>query len=403
MRGQGRAGGTREAEAAIRRYLALNPSRYQSHLALAFNLQEQGRFSEAERSLMEAIHLEPNQGNAYYGLAQGRKFTAADMALVDQMVAVLANDKLNKEDLQHLCYALGKIHDDLGLYEKAIGYYDKANSLALAKLRSARGDFNKEKYRGQIDRTIELFSEDFFRRYGALGSNSSMPIFVLGMMRSGTTLVEQILSTHPDVGGGGELMFWMQNARKTLDAHDVPHIERLSQLTAGYLEILRAVAPDKAKVTDKMPANYLLLGAIHLAFPQARVIHCRRNPLDTCLSIYMQSYSVSPDFAHDRGNIVFVYQQYRRLMAHWRRTLPQDVLLEIDYEELVLNREEVTRRMIAFCGLDWTDDCLDHQKGTSPIRTSSIWQARQPIYNSSVERWRNYEQWLGDYRILVNE
>lgn len=265
---------------------------------------------DAEGSFLKAITVQPIQGNGFYGLAQGRKFTTADTLLIDRMVDLLKEPKLTNDERRHLCYALGKVHDDLGRYEEAIHYYDQANGIALAKLNARRGVFNQEKYRQQIDRTIELFSEDFFRRYATAGSNSRIPILVLGMMRSGTTLLEQILASHPDIGAGGELMFWMQNARKTLNAEDAPHSDRLSQIIRSYLELLSMVAPGKSKVVDKMPANYLLLGAIHLAFPQARIVHCRRNPVDTCLSIYMQSYSVSPDFAHDRENIVFMYRQY---------------------------------------------------------------------------------------------
>lgn len=228
-----------------------------------------------------------------------------------------------------------------------------------------------------------------------------MPLLVLGMMRSGTTLVEQILSSHPEIGTGGELLFWMQNARMTLDAQDAPQMQRLVQIIDGYLALLRSVAPGKSRVIDKTPANYLLLGAIHLAFPKAKIVHCRRNPVDTCLSIYMQSYSVSPDFAHDRGNIVFMYQQYKRLMEHWRRTISPEAMLEVDYEDLVADREAVTRQMIDFCGLGWSEECLKHERNAGLIRTSSVWQARQPIYKTSVERWRNYEPWLGDFRLLI--
>ncbi|HEY3782281.1 MAG TPA: sulfotransferase [Fimbriimonadaceae bacterium] len=398
---QGAPGMSSLTEEAIRRSLKQDPRRLELHLALGFNLQEQGRFADAERSFLEAISIQPSQGNAYYGLAQGRKFTADDLPLVERMNALPSGHLLPEQERQQLCYALGKVYDDLGEYEKALHFVDQANALASNRRRTARGPFDQGKYRAQIDRTMQLFSENFFRKYGNLGNTSRMPILVLGMMRSGTTLLEQILASHPEIGAGGELMFWLQNARKTLAGDDTPHIERLSMVCLGYQNALREVAPGKPKVVDKMPANYLMLGAIHLAFPQARIIHCRRNPVDTCLSIYMQSYSVSPDFAHDRGNIVFMYQQYLRLMDHWRRIIPENVMLEVSYEDLVLDREAQTRRMIDFCGLDWSAECLHHEKNRGSIKTSSVWQARQPIYKTSVERWRNYEPWLGEFRELL--
>jgi hypothetical protein len=153
--------------------------------------------------------------------------------------------------------------------------------------------------------------------------------------------------------------------------------------------------------TDKMPLNFLTLGCIHTVFPNARIVHCRRNAIDNCLSIYMTQYKGSPEFGHVRENIVFMYKQYERLMDHWRATLPADRFLEVHYEELVADQEGETRKMIAFAGLEWNDACLHHEENENSVRTPSLWQARQPIYKTSVEKWRRYEPWLGAFAELI--
>jgi hypothetical protein len=177
----------------------------------------------------------------------------------------------------------------------------------------------------------------------------------------------------------------------------------LHALAKDYCATLSALAPSAQYVTDKMPANFLLLGMTHLVLPKARVLHVRRQAVDTCLSIYFTPFSNLVNFAHRRHDIVAYYREYERLMAHWRRVLPSDRFLEIDYEELVANHEAVARRMIAFCGLKWDDACLRHEDNPHPIHTPSWWQARQPVYRTSVQRWRRYERWLGEFNELLED
>jgi hypothetical protein len=157
-------------------------------------------------------------------------------------------------------------------------------------------------------------------------------------------------------------------------------------------------------VTDKNPFNFLYLGAIHLALPSSHFIHCRRDPIDTCLSIYFTPFATPQAFAYDRNDLVFYFREYERLMAHWRAALPSDRLLEVEYESLIADRESLTRRMIAFCGLAWDDACLAPESNQRLVRTASVWQARQPVYSTSVERWRRYEPWLGELvQLRANE
>ncbi len=170
-----------------------------------------------------------------------------------------------------------------------------------------------------------------------------------------------------------------------------------------YLAVLRAAGANALRITDKQPPNFELLWLIRLAFPEARIIHCRRNPVDTCLSIYFSYFGSQQDYAFDRGDLVFQYRQYERLMEHWRRVLPQDRFIEVEYETLIADREAETRRLVAFLGLDWDDACLAPERNPRPIKTASVWQARQPVYTTSLERWRRYEPWLQELRELLPE
>src|SRR5712671_4249286 len=203
------------------------------------------------------------------------------------------------------------------------------------------------------------YTFDFFREHAALGTSDETPLFVLGMPRSGTTLIEQILSSHPLVAAGGEMMFWLkrgidweQRAPNGLSS------TAIVELAEAYRAELRQIAPDAARVTNKMPHNYLWIGLIHLVFPRARIIHCRRHPVDTCLSIYFAHFRRPMAFAKQRSDLVFEYRQYLRLIEHWRTVMPPSCFIDVDYEALVTNGAAEARRLVEFCGLDWDDACL---------------------------------------------
>ncbi len=222
------------------------------------------------------------------------------------------------------------------------------------------------------------------------------------MPRSGTTLVEQIVSMHPEVGAGGELHFWNQRGAEW-HRSGADEDAFLAKAAADYLGVLRAIAPTAARVTDKMPFNFLWAGLIHVAFPRAVFIHCRRAAIDTALSIHQTHFHPSMPFPTGGAELVAYFRGYQRLIDHWRSVLPADRFIEVDYEDLTRAPEPVIRRIIAACGLAWHDSCLRPESNPRAVNTPSKWQARQPIYRTSVARWRHYEPWLGPLRRLVDD
>jgi tetratricopeptide (TPR) repeat protein len=391
-----------EAEDRLRQAILADPRSDLAHHVLGVLLQRHGRFDEAIESLERAIELHPRRVSAYLSLSLGKKFNAADAWLIQGMLALVDDASLAPQERSWLHYALGKACDDLEDYQGAIRHFDQANEIEAQRMRVAGRSFDRRSHRAGIDQAISGFTADFFARHRVTGSESDLPVLIVGMPRSGTTLIEQILSSHRDIGAAGELSFWIDHQGLVGTAlADATQPDQLGQVAEDYVALLRIAGPASRLVTDKMPANFLVLGLIQLSLPQARIIHCRRDPVDTCLSIWSTAFGNPLDFAHDRGDLVFYYEQYARLMAHWRQVIPTDRLFEIDYEDLVSDTEPAIRAMIAFCGLDWDDACLRHEQNKHFIMTPSLWQARQPVYRDAIARWRRYEKWLGEFRGLL--
>jgi len=299
-------------------------------------------------------------------------------------------------------FGLGKAFDDLGDYAEAMRQYEEANRLRAMSARLDRAALTA-KYDSLIAGcTAEALASAQQSLARPASPGDDMPVFIVGMPRSGTTLVEQILSAHPAVAAGGELNFWPDRLRGW-DASSIGAVEAgvLIKAADDYRAVMRQIGPEALRVTDKRPRNFELLWLIRLALPGARVIHCRRRPVDTGLSIFFANFWARQDYACDRGDVVFFYRQYERLMDHWRRVLPPDRSTEVQYETLIADREAETRRLIAFCGLDWNDACLKPERNGRVVKTASLWQARQPVYETSIERWRRYEPWLGELRELL--
>jgi tetratricopeptide (TPR) repeat protein len=385
-----------EAIASYHEALRLAPNRADVHHNLGHAYRDLGQFDEAQREYSAALRLTPRDVKTYYSLSVIHRFTPADQSTVADLEAVAARDDLPPLDHRQLHFALGKAYDDLGQYDRAFSHFHEANELA-------RPDFDRLQFLRLVERMDAWFPKSRFGADRDSGNPSQLPVFIVGMPRSGTTLVEQIIASHPQVYGCGELAD-MNNMASELfgeqllqaDAPSSPpglEPKRLALLAEAYLQRRRVVCGNALRATGKMPTNFFYLGLAALLFPRARVIHCRRDPLDTCLSCYFTDFKKSPPYHYRLEDLGYYYRLYTRMMDHWRTVLPLP-MLEVQYEDLVGRPEEFSRRMIDFCGLAWDDHCLRYYESRRPVQTSSVWQVRQPIYTTSIDRWKHYIQHL---------
>jgi tetratricopeptide (TPR) repeat protein len=388
-----------EGERTLRQLLAQEPTNALAQDLLGNLLAESGRFEEARECFMRAVALAPLMAGSYYDLVRCRPLTTDDVHLVAAMQAALATPGLDAAHRMRVHLALGKAADDLSDYARAMQHFDLAQGIHAGST-----SFDSEAFAAELDRLIERCGPAFIAQASASSNRDPTCVLILGMPRSGTTLVEQIVSRHPQVSAGGELNFWNERGAEWLTT--VPEGGEalfLRQTAERYLQVLQEIGPASARVTDKMPFNFLWAGLIHVALPRATIIHCLRAPIDTALSIHQTLFHPGLAFPTGGAKLVEYFRCYKRLSDHWRRVLPEDRLIEVEYEELTREPEPIIRRMIAACGLDWDDACLHPELNPRSVRTPSKWQTRQPIYRHSVERWRRYEPWLGPLRALLDE
>ncbi len=386
-----------EAADLLRRTLARSPGDLDALMLLAHILVFTGDVDAAADHYAKAITLAPNEVLPMTAFTQVRKMTEADRPFVGTMIDFLKRPGLAESQRMELHFAIGKCHDDLREYELAMTHFDAANHI-----RHRFSGFRREAFERLATISMDQCSPKFFADRAATGSTDETPVLILGMPRSGTTLVETIVSSHPSVVGAGELPFWMNHA-SVMDRHGPEGVtaDVAQGLAAEYITLLRGFSSDALRITDKMPFNFLWLGLILAAFPRARIIHCRRHPVDTCLSIYFTNFQMRQAFVSSRRDLVTYYRQYQQLMEHWRTVLPRDRFTEVDYETLIADRDSETRRLIGFCGLEWDEACLAPEQNRRVVKTASMWQARQPVYRSSLARWKRYEPWLGSLRELL--
>ena len=306
---------------------------------------------------------------------------------------------LSPDDQIELHFALAKAYEDLGEHEQSAHHLVKGNALKRQQI-----NYDEVATLNLFRRIREAFPARLLHDKRNVGDPSPVPVFVIGMPRSGTTLVEQILASHPQVFGAGELDE-IDNRVAQLRSDDVevryPEVvssttnPRLRQFGMSYVSAISTLAPTAKRIVDKMPKNFLFAGLIHLTLPNARIIHVHRDPLDTCFSCFSKLFAGGQRYSYDLGELGRFYRAYESLMEHWRKVLPTGVMLEVQYEQLITDVEGEARRMIAHCGLEWNDTCLSFHATRRPVRTSSAVQVRQPIYRSSIGRWRPYARVLG--------
>jgi tetratricopeptide (TPR) repeat protein len=387
-----------EAERVLRRTLALDPGNALAHDLLGNLLSESGHFDEARECFQRAIAIAPRLAGCYYDLVRCRPVTSDDDGLLQRMEAALDTPGLEAAQRLRLHLAVGKAADDLGDYALAMQHFDAAD-----EVRRGSTPFDSAAFSIEIDHLIARCTPKWIARAPELGNTDARPVLIIGMPRSGTTLVEQIVSMHPEVGAGGELHFWNERGAAWHRSGAAGNEKAfLAKAAADYLGALREIAPRAARVTDKMPFNFLWAALIHVALPRAIIIHCRRTAVDTALSIHQTHFHPSLPFPTGGEELVIYFRGYQRLIDHWRRVLPANRFIEVDYEDLTREPEPVIRHIIAACGLAWNDACLRPESNPRAVKTPSKWQTRQPIYRTSVARWRRYEPWLGPLRALLD-
>ncbi len=377
-----------DALAQFDKALALKPDLAEAYYGRGIALKTLGRLEEGRRAVETAVDLAPRKAEFFGSLVQSKLLVDGDPHRV--AIEALARDMVSLPEVEqiHLHFALGRVYADLGQYERSFRHLVDGNAL-----KRRRVAYDEAAALGEIERIRASFGAEPIRRGTGLGDPSPVPVFIVGMPRSGTTLVEQILASHPQVHGGGERRDF-EVAIAGLD-HPAADGEDLRRVGARYVERVRALKPGAARITDKMPGNFRFAGLIHLALPNARIIHVRRDPVDTCLSCFSILFGGDLPYAYDLGELGRYYRAYASLMAHWRAVLPEGVMLEVEYEALVADFEPQARRIVGHCGLDWDDACLDFHRTQRPVWTASAIQVRRPIYDSSVGRSRPYQGMLG--------
>ncbi|MFQ5643502.1 MAG: tetratricopeptide repeat protein [Thiogranum sp.] len=425
-------GEQREAIQNLREAVRLNPDYTEAYISLASALMGLGNPDEALQCCETALQIDPDSADAVaiaatieqhagspeqaltrlrpwidrgisntnlaVAFAEVSKSLDRPNEAIDLMERLLAEEQpLPATSERNLHFNLGRLYDATNQYERAFEHYRKGNEARPL-------EFDPSAHAREIDTIIETCSRDFMASAPRAAERSEKPVFVVGMPRSGTSLVEQILASHPSVHGAGELpdmLHMVSHLPATLETTGkyprcltLLNQEKADALAGQYLRHLDELSPEATRVVDKMPGNFRFLGLIELLFPGTRVIHCTREPLDTCLSCYFQDFSRSHAYSYDLARLGAYYKDYRRLMEHWEGVL-QIPVLNVSYEELVADQEAVSRRMVEFCDLEWNEDCLRFHETRRFVATASYDQVRRPLYRKSVARWKHYESHLG--------
>ena len=383
------------AEKILNEILIKSPDNTDVLIEMGNLLRFRGEFDKAKDIYQKILLANPYNPDAVNGYANCSKFTDESDKFVQKMKEFPESRKTSS-----FFYALGKIHNDLNKYDHAFEAYKEANDRQNKKV-----EHSINKHSHFIDNIINIFTPELMDKMNRSGSDSELPVFILGTPRSGTSLAEQILSSHSQVYGAGELPYIEKLARNGLE-RDIKlpgYPERILQLDPGQINRESESYLDKIKnnnmeeisrITDKMPGNFLFISYILMLFPAAKIIHCKRNPLDTCLSIYFLSMNTRHSYASDLKNLAYWYKDYLRLMEHWVK-LFGDRILTVHYENMVNETEKTARILVDYCGLTWEENCLDFHKTERNVITPSMWQVRQPIYKTSLERWKRYDKHIG--------
>ena len=374
--------------------IAIQPGHAEAHNNLGNVFRDLGQFGEALQHYGRAIAILPANAEAHFHRAEIKTFAPGDADLA--AMETLANrGDLPAAKATYLHFAMGKALEDCGDHARSFEHLQRGNALKRSQIQ-----YDEAEVAAYYRRIRRVFDRSLLESAEGKGDPSAVPVFVLGMPRSGSTLIEQILASHPQIHGAGELPA-LDMAVDAEVGRGFP--ERMTTLGAGapgriarnYLEMLPGVPAGKVRIVDKMPDNFLSVGMIRMILPNARIIHTMRNPVDTCVSCYSKLFSVGQNFSYDLAELGRYYRGYAETMAHWREVLPAGAMLDVAYEDVVDDLEGQAKRLIEYCGLPWDDSCMRFEKNTRPVKTASSVQVRRPLFRSSLQRWRKYEAWLG--------
>jgi len=383
-----------EAVACYKKALAIKPEFVEAYCNLGIALKQHGRLDEAIHGYEQALAIKPNYTKAIHGLASIRP--KQEYILV--IKKLLLESSLSDWDAIHCHFALGIIYNDIGMFSKAFKNYDMGNTLKRRNL-----NYNSKSHSAYVDRLIQVYSKNYFQENPVCVSNSKSHVFIVGMPRSGTTLVEQIVSRHPQVYGAGELSSFqrIENAIAKEFEKSLPYPDCISlcdkfvleKYSAIYLKEMEGYLKEATRITDKMPDNFLKIGLIKILFPRAKIIHCRRNVLDTCTSIYLNYFDVGNEYSFNLKELGQYYLDYKKIMEHWRKLFSSEIF-DVQYEDLVNKQEKVSKELVEYLELEWDEKCMDFYNNERAVKTASNVQVRQPMYKTSIDRWKQYEKYL---------
>ena len=395
----GKLGDNEAALADFDAAIAANPAMVEAHENRFVVLTELGRAEEATPAIEEAIRLAPSRVRPYYNLTETRKIKPGDPRIAAMESLAQRLDSLGATEKIELSFSLGKAYADTGDADRAFARLSQGCALKRAEIA-----YNEAGVLDIFDRAARTFDRKVMKKQAGAGDPSELPVFILGMPRSGTTLIEQVLASHPQAHALGEIEAFLLAMVDTAQADgfaDTPEgfaampRSGLKHLGERYLERVRPLAPDARRTIDKSLQSFRFAGLIHMALPNAKFIRVRREPLDTCLSCFSKLFVNDLPYTYDLGELGRYHAAFDRLMDHWAKVMPKGTLLEVRYEEVVADLEGQARRMLEHCGLDWDPACLDFHRTRRTIRTASVNQVRQPLYATSVGRWKPYEKHLG--------
>ena len=392
-------GANKEAEFYYKKVIELNGSDAYCYNQLGNLSKERGNFNKAISYYNIALDLDDTYVDSYCGLAAIKRYSEKDEDFIRRLNFSLARENFNPNDKIRLHFALGKVNDDCGLYDEAFEHYKTANILKRESI-----DYNYDAHESNVSRLIEFFDSFPFEKFRNFGSNSNRPVFIIGMPRSGTSLLEQIIASHNDAFGAGELDFFTRTAsnmaQQLKSSSSYPEClvdlseNNINEISNEYSSTLEQASKNSLRVTDKTVSYFLHIGLMKIVFPKAFFIHCKRDPLDTSLSIYFQNFAGNIPYAYNLEEIGHYYSLYEKIMAKWKE-LFSDSIQEIEYENIVNMQKETTQNILNTIGLDWDDGCLSFHNTERVVQTASEWQVRQPIYQRSMKRWQKYEKYLG--------